>query len=139
MEPVTDRVAFRLEFTIMDQVSAISFSGFFDPTSTIEAKDKLVDDLIAVAERQRAKNDILSLEVIRADKQRVVDQEKVRLGQILAAAETQKANGGIQDATNSAMTAAQQNISRREDEVAVVDLKIEALKPKLREQPAAGS
>src|SRR5579872_5564190 len=101
MEPVTDRVAFRLEFTIMDQVSAISFSGFFDPTSTIEAKDKLVDDLIAVAERQRAKNDILSLEVIRADKQRVVDQEKVRLGQILAAAETQKANGGIQDATNS--------------------------------------
>ena len=139
MDQVTDRTAYRLECFIIDGVAQVSFSGYFDPESDVHDKDRIIDELFGVAERQRAKQIILQLEAEREAKQRVVDQEKERLGKILADAEVQKANGGLQDVTGAAMSASRQNISRREEEVMVLDAKIDSLKPKLREQPAAGS
>lgn len=138
-EAVTDRTAYRVECFIVDGVSQVSFSGFFDPGSSLADKDRIVDELMAVAERQRAKHICLQLEAEKAGKQRVVDQEKERLGKILADAEVQRENGGLQDATSNAMRAAQQNVERRQEEVMLLDAKLESIKPMLREQPTEGS
>ena len=139
MEPVTDRTAYRLECFIIDGVAQLSFSGYFEPHASLADKDRLVDELMAVAERQRAKQIILQVQAERDANTKVLTQERERLGKVMASADAQKANGGLQDATASAMTASQQNIQRLENKDAEFSVRIDSLKQMLREQPASGS
>lgn len=140
MDAVTDRIAFRVECAVVDGASSVSFSGFFDPSATLAQKDAIIDELMAVGERQRAKNIMLAVQAERDANARVLQQEKERMGKVLADADAQKANGGMQDATAQALRASQQNVQRLENEVLKSDAKLEALKPMLREAaPPTGS
>jgi len=132
-EPITDRIAFRVESNIIDGVAQVSFSGFFDPKATLIEKDAIVDELMAVAERQRAMHIQFQVQAQKDANKRVLDQEKERMGKVLADGETQSANGGMHDATAQAIRASQQNVQRLENEDLKFQAQLESLKPLLRE------
>ena len=124
---------FRIDCAI-DQGLSLSVSGVFGETSTLAEKDKLVDDLLAVAKRQRA---ILQKQQWLADldaKKRVLAQERDR-----AAKQHEEHDKTPNDFTKQAISASSANIKRLEGEIVGGEAAIAGLAGELRETGSEAS
>ena len=124
---------FRIDCAI-DQGMSLSVSGVFGADSSLADKDKLVDDLLAVAKRQRA---ILQKQQWLADldaKKRVLNQERER-----AAKQHEEHSKTPNDFTEQAIKASTANIKRLESEITGGEAAIAGLSGELRETEGASA
>lgn len=126
----SDFRAFKLDVVVTDGAQ-LSFSGYFPVGTELKVMDEAVDQLMAVADRQRAKFEKRQFETKLAAEAKVLEQEKERA--VLVQAAVARKNGDATDYDTNAVTAVTQNIQRLEVSIAAGHAAMELLKPRLRE------
>lgn len=121
---------FRLDVAVTDGAQ-LSISGAFTADTPLADMDKAVDQLMAVADRQRAQYEKRKYQEKLAAEMKVLEQERERSVSVQAA--VSRKNGDATEYDTNAVTAVTQNIQRLEVSIAAGQAAIEGLKPRLRE------
>lgn len=122
--------AFKLD-VVVTEGAQLSFSGYFPVGTELKVMDDAVDQLMAVADRQRAKFEKRQFEMRLAAEEKVLEQEKERALGVHAIVD--KKNGAATDYDKNAVSSVDQNIQRLQVSIAAGHAAIEGLKPRLRE------